>query len=93
MRVNIQTEGFVAVGKLPNDERYPCLVCRCIPDEVLVDLFVPEPKDIPPSFVMPGGKTLAITYRLCPGHAKVAPWRIRLLMLERLHVLAAEGKL
>jgi hypothetical protein len=87
--MKIQTDGFLAVGDLPNDEHVPCLVCRCVPDRVWQDIFCPEPGDIPSSFVAHGSKTLVMTYRLCPGHAKVAPWRIRLLMLERLNVMAS----
>jgi hypothetical protein len=84
--MKIQTDGFVAVGDLPNDEGNPCLVCRCVPDRVWQDLFLVAPEDVPASVaaVVPDSKSLAVTYRLCPGHSKVAPWRIRLLILERL---------
>jgi hypothetical protein len=81
--MEFQTDGFVAVGDLPNDEGNPCLVCRCVPDRVWQDLFTPEKGDI--SFSVPDGKTLAVTYRLCPRCAeKPDPWKIRLLILERL---------
>ena len=82
--MKMQTEGFVALGEMPNDDRYPCLICKQVPDSVVVDLFIPEPKDIPPTMPLPG--TLAVTYRLCPRchKAKPEPWKIRLLVLERL---------
>ncbi len=86
MTLKMQADGFVLIGELPNKEHYPCLVCRDIPDHVHVDLFTPEPSDIPASMASRvGDKTLAITYRLCPRcfKAKLAPWKIRLLLLER----------
>lgn len=85
--MKIQTEGFVALGELTNDERYPCLVCKRVPDVVMVDLFVVEPKDVPPPVPLPASKTLAVTYRLCPRcfTDKPDPWKIRLLILERLN--------
>jgi len=87
--MKFQTEGFVAVGDMPNDEGNPCLIYRCVPDRVWQDLFLVEPEDVPASVAaaMPPSKSstsLAVTYRLCPGHVKVAPWRIRLLILERI---------
>jgi hypothetical protein len=84
--MKMQTEGFVALGELPNDERYPCLVCRCVPDVVMVDLFALEPEDVPASVAVPDSKTLAVTYRLCPRcfKTKPDPWKLRLLVLERL---------
>jgi hypothetical protein len=92
--MKIQTEGFVAVGDLPNHEHYPCLACGHVPDRVMVDLFVPDLEDIPPTFAVPDSKTLAVTYRLCPRCAehKPAPWKIRLLLLERLNARAARSK-
>ena len=87
MAVNLQTDGFVALGEQLNDEHKPCLVCGKIPDSVHVDLFTPEPRDIPASLASRvGEKTLAITYRLCPRcfNAKPRPWKIRLLLLERM---------
>lgn len=86
--MKFQTDGFVAVGDLLNEEGNPCLVCRCVPDRVWQDLFLVAPEDIPASVAAampPPTKSLAVTYRLCPGHSKVAPWRIRLLILERLN--------
>jgi hypothetical protein len=88
--MKMQTDGFIAVGDLPNDERYPCLVCKCVPERVMTDLFVPESKDIPESVQLPDARTLVIPYRLCPkcAAAKLDRWKIRLLMLERLNALA-----
>jgi hypothetical protein len=87
--MEIQTESYIVLGDLPNEERYHCLICGCTPDRVMVDLFVPEPKDIPASVPLPNSKTLVMPYRLCPrcAKAKSAPWRIRLLILERLNVI------
>jgi hypothetical protein len=84
--MKIQTEGFVALGEMQNDEHHPCLVCGRVPDIVMVDLFAVAPKDVPPSITLPESKTLAVTYRLCPQcfKAKPDPWRIRLLILARL---------
>jgi hypothetical protein len=94
--MQIQTEGFIALGEMPNDEHYPCLICKRIPDEVIVDLFVPEPKEIPPSSVkLPEStQTLVLPYRLCPrcSQAKPKAWEIRLLMLERLNAIAARNE-
>jgi hypothetical protein len=93
--MKIQTEGFIALGELSNEGHYHCLLCRRVPDVVIVDLFVPGPKDVPPCFALPDSKTLVLPYRLCPrcSKAKPDPWRIRLLMLERLNAMAAGGKL
>jgi hypothetical protein len=87
--MQMQTEGFVALGDLPNDEHYPCLICRKVPERVMVDLFIPEPSDIPSAVQWPTSKTLVMPYRLCPQchNAKPAPWKIRLLILERLNKL------
>jgi len=87
MALKMQTDGFVVMGELPNDDHIPCLVCGKIPDSVHVDLFTPEPRDVPVSIASRvGGKTLAITYRICPScfKAKPRPWKIRLLLLERM---------
>ena len=86
----IQTDGYVVVGILKNESRYPCLICRHIPDVVWQDLFIPEPTDVPPSFALPESKTLVMPYRLCPQchDAKPDDWKIRLLMLERLSAIA-----
>lgn len=91
--MDTQTEGFIALGELPNDEHYPCLICRRIPDVVMVDLFVPEPNDIPQSLVLRSSKALVLPYRLCPRCSKTKPdpWKIRLLMLERLDILASRS--
>src|SRR5689334_21257786 len=51
--MEIQTESYIVLGGLPNEERYHCLICGCTPDRVMVDLFVPEPKDIPASVPLP----------------------------------------
>jgi hypothetical protein len=84
--MEMQTEGFIAMGDLPNEERYPCLMCRNVPDRVRVDVFVPEPSDIPGSVSLPNSKALVFLYRLCPRCYETKPdaWKIRLLMLERL---------
>ena len=90
----IQTDGLIALGDLPNEENYPCLICRTRPDRVMVDLFVPEPNEIPASFPLPESKTLVLPYRLCLACHKAKPgeWKIRLLMLERLNTLAKRGR-
>ena len=90
MTVKIQTEGFFVIGDLPNDEHYCCLVCRDVPDRVHVDLFVPEPVDIPASIASRVPNTLAVPYRLCPRCYRAKPdrWRIRLLVLEKLNAVA-----
>ena len=87
--MEMQTDGFVVLGDLPNDERFPCLVCKCVPERVMVDFFVPEEKDIPAEAKVPDLKTLALPFRLCPQCHKAKPdqWKIRLLMLERLNAL------
>lgn len=83
----MQTDGFVVTGVLLNEEHYPCLVCGEIPDFVHVDLFTPEPSDIPEPFAVrvPNPLTLAIKYRLCAHcyKAKPEPWKMRLLLLAR----------
>lgn len=87
--MKIQTDGFVAIGGLPNDERYPCLVCKCVPESVIADLFIPDPEDIPSSIPVQDLKTFVMLYRLCPRCAKnrPAPWKLRLLLLERLNIV------
>jgi hypothetical protein len=94
MSIETQTEGFIAVGDLPNDERYRCLLCKCVPERVIVDLFIPAPKDIPAGFPLPDSKTLVLPYRLCPQCSKARPdtWKIRLFMLERLNSLMERRK-
>ena len=89
MGMKMQTEGFFVIGELPNLEHYCCLVCRDVPDRVHVDLFVPEPRDIPESIASRVPKTLAVPYRLCPHcyRAKSNRWRIRLLVLEKLNAM------
>lgn len=85
--IRMQTDGFVAIGEMPNDERYPCLVCKQVPQRVHVDLYALDLGDTPTSLAVPvGEKTLAVTYRLCPNcyQTKPGPWKIRLLVLERL---------
>jgi hypothetical protein len=91
--MKLQTEGYIPLGDLPNDERYPCLLCRCVPERVMTNVFVPEPKDIPSSVKLADGRTLVMPYRLCPQCFKVKadPWKIRLLMLERLNALAVRS--
>ena len=93
--MEIQTEGFIVVGELPNDEHYHCLICRQVPDVVMVDVFVPDPKDIPLSIAvaLPDSGTLVLPYRLCPqcSKPKPDPWKIRLLMLERMADIAARS--
>jgi hypothetical protein len=88
--MQLQTGGFIVLGDQPNHEGYRCLICRVIPDRLTVDLFVPEPEDIPPSLVVSNSKSLVLPYRLCPlcFKAKPDPWKIRLLILGRLNVLA-----
>jgi hypothetical protein len=88
--IKMQTDGFVAIGELPNAEHHPCLVCREIPDQVHVDLFTLEPTDIPESIAARVPNTLAVKYRLCSRcyQARPANWKIRLLLLERLKNMA-----
>jgi hypothetical protein len=84
--IKSQTDGFVPIGEMSNEERFPCLVCKQVTDRVHVNLFALEANDIPAPLVMKVGKsTLAITYRLCPPcyRAKLGPWKIRLLIIER----------
>ena len=82
--MKFQTEGFVPLGDMSNDEHYPCLMCKQVPERVWVDLFTPEKGDI--SFPVPDARQLAVTYRLCPQCAKNPDqWKIRLLILERLN--------
>jgi hypothetical protein len=86
----MQTDGFVALGEMPNDQRLPCLVCKKILETIVVQIFVPEPDDIPATLRLPGPKKLVIPYRLCPNcyrDNKPAPWKLRLLILERLNAL------
>ena len=92
MAIKVQNDGFFVVGVLPNEEHYCCLVCRTIPDRVHVDLFVPEPRDIPALIASRTTNTLAVPYRLCPRcyEAKPAQWQIRLLVLEKLNAIAKE---
>lgn len=87
--MKIQTEGYIALGDLPNEERYRCLVCGEVADRVWVDLFVPEPSDIPTSLARPDSKTLVLPYRLCLRCHKDRPdaRKIRLLMVERLKAM------
>ena len=89
--MKMQTEGFIVLGDLPNDERYSCLICRCVPERVMVDLFVPENQEIPASLPVPDSRELVLPYRLCPKchETKPGPWKIRLLMLERLNAMVA----
>jgi hypothetical protein len=85
--ISVQTDGFVAPGEMPNDEQHPGLICRQIPQSVHVDLFALDPSDTPTPLAIPvGEKTLVVTYRLCPScyQAKPGPWKVRLLVLERL---------
>ena len=86
----IQTDGYVVVGILKNEDQYSCLICRDIPDMIWQDLFLPEPNEISPSFPVPESKTLVMPYRLCPQchDARPGDWKIRLLMLERLNAIA-----
>lgn len=81
--MTIQTDGFV-LGDLPNEEHYRCLMCGEIPRRVHVDVFVPEPGDIPVSPL--DFRNMVLPYRLCPRchGTKPEPWKIRLLLLERL---------
>jgi hypothetical protein len=90
MSVKIQTEGFVVIGVLPNEERYPCLICGDVPEPIWQDLFPVDPGDIPESLPLPAGTNLVVTYRLCPSchKSKPDPWKIRLLILARLKVAA-----
>lgn len=86
-----QTDGFIVVGIFKNDEdHYPCLICRDIPEMVWQDIFIPEPSEIPQSLALPASKTLVLPYRLCPQCHDVKPdlWKIRLLVLERLNAIA-----
>jgi hypothetical protein len=87
--VPIQTDGFIVVGELRNEQRYPCLICRCIPEIVMVDLFIPEADEIPSILPLPATRQLVLPYRLCPKCAESKPpdRKIRLLMLERLNVM------
>ena len=93
--MQLKTEGLIVLGAVPNEEGFQCLICRAVPDRVIVDLFVPDEKDIPSSLSVPDSKALALPYRLCPRCFKTKPggWKIRLLMLERLNVLARRGDL
>lgn len=86
MTFKIQAEGFFAIGDLPIDEHHRCLLCRKAPDRVHEDLFVLERCDIPASIASRIPNILVVQYRLCPNcdKAKPAPWKIRLLLLERL---------
>lgn len=90
--MKIQTDGFVVIGDLPNDEYYACLICRNIPERIHQDLFVPEPEDIPESFPLPANRGVVVPYRLCPRcyAAKPDSRRIRLLILERLRVVVGD---
>jgi hypothetical protein len=83
--MKIQTEGFLALGDLPNDEHYRCLICRAVPSRVHVNFLVPEQGDIPA--ISAGSRTVILPYRLCPRchETNPDPWRIRLLLLERLN--------
>jgi len=89
MALKIQTDGFVVIGILPNEEHYPCLVCGQVPGFVFLDLFTPEPKDIPASIASRVSNTLAMKYRLCLRchEAKPLPSKIRRLVLARLKAL------
>lgn len=94
MKVKLQTDGFVVVGVLPNEEHHRCLVCGKIPEDIHVDVFTPNKSDIPPSIATHvSTKTLALTYRLCPSCYKAKPdqWKLRLLLLERLEAMV-EGE-
>ena len=92
MALKIQTDGFVVIGILPNEEHYPCLVCGQVPGFVFLDLFTPEPKDIPACTASRVPNTLAMKYRLCPRchAAKPLPSKIRLLVLERLKAMGKD---
>ena len=90
MAVRVQTDGYVVIGVLPNDEHYRCLVCGCVPDRVHQDLFVPEPGEVPASIASRADKRqVVVLYRLCPHcyKAKPRPWKIRLLMLEKINAM------
>ena len=93
--MEMQTDGFLVVGELANEGHYHCLVCGQVPDVVMVDVFAPDPKDVPPRIAaaVPDRRTLVLPYRLCPqcSKAKPDPWKIRLLMLERLAYIAARS--
>ncbi len=88
-KIEFQTDGYIVVGELRNEERYRCLICRNVPEVVRVDIFVPQPAEIPPSLRVPEARTLVMPYRLCPQCHEAKPdfWKIRLLMLERLNAL------
>jgi hypothetical protein len=92
MALKMQTDGFVVIGMLPNEEHYPCLICGEIPDFVYVDLFTPEPKEIPAAIASRVANTLAMKYRLCLRchEAKPLPSKLRQLALERLKALGED---
>jgi hypothetical protein len=89
--MKIQTDGFVVIGELLNNERRPCPICREIPDRVRVELLGPEPSEVPACLSVPD-KTLTLLYRLCPRcyEAKPDAWIIRLLVLARVTTIAED---
>ena len=93
--MKVQTEGFIVVGDLPNDERYRCLICGYVPGRVWQDLYIPETGEIPATLSLPISKTLVMPYRLCPTCSKdePKPWKIRLLMLARLNEIGKRSNL
>ena len=88
--MQIETDGFVVIGDLPNDENYHCLICGRVPDRVFQNLFIPKEEDIPAALNIPN--TLVLPYRLCLPCNKTKPeqWKIRLLVLERLNRLVSK---
>ncbi len=85
MAIKLQTDGYLVFGILPNDEHDQCLICGEIPDFVHIDIFTPEPRDIPTCISSRiGEKTFGIKYRLCPRcfKAKPRPSKIRRFLLE-----------
>ena len=83
--MKIQTDGFIVLGPVPNDERFRCLVCRDIPEYIHQNLYEPKANEIPAALSVPGSKTVVMLYRLCLRchAAKPDPRKIRLLVLER----------
>ena len=87
-----QDDSFLVIGDVPNDEGYRCLVCRAVPDRVWSSVFGPDPKDVPAAIVSKVyPKEVVMPYRLCMKCHESNPtnWKIRLLLLEKLKVLAS----
>ncbi len=84
--MRLQTDGFVPLGELPNDERFHCLICRDVPERIWANLHPLERKDLPKPVAAQAPNDLAVTYRLCPRCQASEPdaWKIRLLILERM---------